>query len=254
MKSVSLAAMAAALVVTPLMAQDFDWSGRVPSDGMLEIKGISGRIEARPASGTEARVTAEMTARRSNPSSVRVEMIESGDGLTFCAVYPTPEGKRENYCASGSEGRMSTERNDVQVDFIVHVPAGVSFVARNVNGDVIAEGLASDVRVETVNGDVEIETTGAAEASTVNGSIEAAFGVSTLRSDVEFSTVNGGITLDVPDDFNAELDAEWLNGHLDSDLPLSLRGRMGRRSARGTLGDGGARLEVSTVNGSIRIR
>lgn len=71
---------------------------------------------------------------------------------------------------------------------------------------------------------------------------------------LSFSTVNGDITLDLPDDIDAELDASWLNGELDSDLPLMLQGRMGRRSARGTLGDGGPRLEVSTVNGSIRLR
>ena len=42
-------------------------------------------------------------------------------------------------------------------------------------------------------------------------------------------------------------------GGFESDLPFTLEGRMSRRSARGALGDGGAQIELKTVNGSIRI-
>ena len=235
-------------------AQSFEWAGRVPAGGSLEIKGINGTIVVERASGSEAAVSTTTRARRSDPASVRIEMIEHDDGLTFCAVYPSAGDERENFCAAGSEGRMNTNRNDVEVEFRVQVPAGVRFVGRTVNGDVEAVGLESDVQVVTVNGDLNVSTTGYAEAETVNGSIEASMEQTPVGDGLSFSTVNGDITLDLPDDIDAELDASWLNGELDSDLPLMLQGRMGRRSARGTLGDGGPRLEVSTVNGSIRLR
>jgi Toastrack DUF4097 len=86
------------------------------------------------------------------------------------------------------------------------------------------------------------------------GSIDASIGERALGHDLEFTTVNGSVSLDVPDDLNAALDASWLNGRLDSDLPITLEGRTHRRSIRGTLGDGGATLKISTVNGSIEIR
>ena len=53
---------------------------------------------------------------------------------------------------------------------------------------------------------------------------------------------------------DADVHASWLNGGFESDLPFTLDGRIGKRSARGILGDGGPELELQTVNGSISIR
>jgi hypothetical protein len=185
---------------------------------------------------------------------VRIERVEHDGGVTFCAVYPTPEGKRENVCAPGDGGRMSTRDNDVTVDFIVEIPAGVDFIGETVNGGVEAIDLDGDVTASTVNGDIDLSTSGFAEAETVNGSIDAVVGSGDLRDGASFSTVNGSITLDLADDVNAELDAEWLNGGFESDVPLTLQGGISRRSARGVFGSGGPALKLSTVNGSIRIR
>jgi hypothetical protein len=243
-----------ATTVTGRSATDYQWSGRLDVGESLEIKGLNGSIDAVPARGDEVVVTAETRSRRSDPESVRIERVEHADGVTFCAVYPTPDGREPNRCAPGSQGRMNSEHNDVQVDFHIEVPEGVAFVGRTVNGGVEATGLRGDVGAFTVNGDVDVSTTGFAEAETVNGSIEASMGSSDLRDGVEFSTVNGSIVLDLPDDIDAELDASWLNGSFESDIPFLLQGSVSKRSARGVLGDGGPRLELETVNGSIRIR
>ncbi|HSM06799.1 MAG TPA: DUF4097 family beta strand repeat-containing protein [Longimicrobiales bacterium] len=233
--------------------QEFRWSGRVDAGDVLEIKGVNGPITAGRASGNEIEVVAVKTGRRSDPESVRIDVIEHGGGVTLCAVYPTPEGREENECGVGSDGRSSTERNDVQVAWEVRVPADVRFRGRTVNGDVEATDLREDVDVATVNGDVEVTTAGFAEARTVNGSIRARMDGAPTE-DVSFETVNGSITLDVDDGLDADLDAEWLNGSLETDIPFQLQGRMGRRSARGSLGDGGSLIRLRTVNGSIRIR
>jgi hypothetical protein len=235
-------------------AVDFRWTGQLAEGRSLEIKGINGSITAVPAPGAEVVVTAEARGRRSDPNTVRIEVVEHRDGVTVCAVYPTPEGKRENYCAAEADGRMSTNDNDVRVQFRVEVPRGVRFIGHTVNGTVEALGLESDVRAITVNGDIELSTEGFAEAETVNGSIDAVVGSADLGDGVSFSTVNGSISLDLNDAVDADVDASWLNGSFETDLPFALQGRLSRRSARGVLGDGGPRLELSTVNGSIRIR
>lgn len=235
-------------------ATDYRWSGRVAAGESVEIKGINGSVHFVHAQGNEVVVTAEASARRSDPSTVRIERLEHGEGLTFCAVYPSPEGREQNRCGPGNSGTMNTHRNDVQVDFRVEVPEGVNVIGRTVNGEVEATGLRGDVFAESVNGDIEISTTGFAQAETVNGSIEASMGSADFQRAVEFSTVNGSIDLDLPDDIDADLDASWLNGSFESDIPFLLEGSMSRRSARGVLGDGGPELELKTVNGSIRIR
>ena len=230
--------------------QEFDWQGRLDAGDVLEIKGVNGAIRAVAASGRSARVEAEKTARRSDPSEVRIEVVEHSGGVTICAVYPNRE--RANRCEPGEGGRNSVRNNDVSVEFEVEVPAGVRFVARTVNGDVEAEGLESHTEVWTVNGDVEVETTEGASATTVNGSIDALLG-SGWTEDLSLQTVNGSIEVDVPDEAGAEVDASWVNGSLEVDSPLTLQGRMSRRSAHGTLGAGGPELELKTVNGSIRV-
>ncbi len=233
-------------------AGDFTWRGVVASEESLEIKGVNGDVIAERATGDEIEVRAEKRGRRSDPDEVRIEVIEHADGVTICAVYPTTRG-RENTCEPGSGGRNSVRNNDVKVTFYVKVPEGVEFKARTVNGDIEVRDLASDVSAVTVNGDVEIATTGFAEATTVNGSIEALMESFDVKRGLSFSTVNGSISLDLPDDVDADVNARWVNGGLEADLPLKLVGRLSRHAAHGVLGEGGPELNLKTVNGSIRI-
>lgn len=244
----------------PVRAQDqarqgdeFTWSGTLDAGAMIEIKGVNGSVIAEPASGSRVEVRAVKRARRSDASEVRIEVVEHSGGVTLCAVYPS-RGRRVNECAPGEGGRMNVQNNDTRVTFYVKVPAGVDFRGSTVNGDIVALDLESAVFVRTVNGDIEVSTSGFAEATTVNGSIDAVLGNADRSEGLRFSTVNGSITLDLPDDVNADVDARWVNGGIETDLPLELTGRISRSSAQGVLGEGGPRLELETVNGSIRIR
>ena len=242
-------------VLSVLAAQDFRWTGRVAAGKELEIKGVNGWIRATAASGSEIEVTAVKRSRDDDPETVKVEVVEHDGGVTICAVYPTPRRSRhENECAPGDGGHMSTEDNDVNVNFTVRVPAGVKFMGHTVNGDVEADGLTADAHVGSVNGDVTVNTRGRAEASTVNGSVTATLGKADWQGELEFSTVNGGITLYLPDNLSTEVEASTVNGDLESDFPLTLTGRFGPRRMRGTIGAGGRSLELSSVNGSIRLR
>ena len=231
---------------------DFVWHGAVGVGQTVEIKGVNGDIIAERSADGEIEVRAEKRARRSDPEAVRIEVVEHAGGVTVCAVYPSSRG-RENTCEAGSGGRNSTRNNDVRVTFYVSVPEDVGFLGKTVNGDVRVHDLASEVGAKSVNGDIEISTTGFAEASTVNGSIDAAMERYDIASGLSFSTVNGSISLDLPDDVDADVDARWVNGRLETDLPLELMGRVSRRSARGVLGDGGPELNLRTVNGSIHL-
>jgi DUF4097 and DUF4098 domain-containing protein YvlB len=141
----------------------------------------------------------------------------------------------------------------VQVTFDVKLPEGVKFDGSTVNGDVIARDLSGDAVVTTVNGDVEVETGGVAEATTVNGSIRVSLGRADWKGALRFTTVNGGITVRLPGSFTADIDATTVNGSVESDFPITVRGRMNPRSLRGRIGEGGRDLDLTTVNGSIRL-
>jgi DUF4097 and DUF4098 domain-containing protein YvlB len=195
-------------------------------------------------------VKAVKRARRSDPESVKIVTQEHAGGVTVCAVYVGTDGEAPADC----EGRRHTNvrDNDVQVEFTVQVPAGVALKARTVNGDVRATGLASDADVQTVNGSIDVTTTGEARAETVNGGIRADFGKMEGTAPVRFQTVNGSIVVGLPGDASAEVSGQTVNGEIDSDFPLTVTGRVGRH-ARGTIGSGGRRLDLETVNGSIKL-
>ncbi|HUE77393.1 MAG TPA: DUF4097 family beta strand repeat-containing protein [Longimicrobiales bacterium] len=239
---------------TAAAQQDFEWQGRVPPGQTIEIQGVNGDVRAVAASGDAVVVQAQRRGRRDDPASVRIEVVEHADGVTICAVYPTPSNaRRENECAPGG-GRNSVQRNDVRVDFLVRVPAGVRFEGVTVNGDVAAEGIAADVKATTVNGDVDVRATGVTEARTVNGSLNLYLGSTGFTENVRFETVNGSITIELPDGLNADFRANTVNGSIESDFPITVTGRINRRSIRGQIGRGGPELRLSTVNGSIRLR
>ncbi len=254
---IALALMAAATIVSaPAAAQDtdFQWRGEVAQGQTMEIRGVNGAIQALASPDGSVHVEATRRARRSDPESVRIEVVRHGGGVTICAVYPTPAGsRRENECRPGG-GQSSVRNNDVRVDFIVRVPAGVRFDGHTVNGDIDAESLRSDVNANTVNGSVTIQTNGFAQAKTVNGGITCRMGPGRLTGDVNFETVNGSIVLELPRGLGAEFRASTVNGSIDSDFPITVTGQVTRRSLRGTIGDGGPELRVATVNGSIRLR
>jgi hypothetical protein len=236
-------------------AQDFSWRGSLDRGDDLEIRGINGEITARASSNGEVRVTAiKQEGRRGDADDVTVEVVEHDGRILICAVYPDRDDGRPNRCATGNAYRMNTRDNDTRVHFEVEVPAGVRLVAHNVNGDIDATGLAGDVVARTVNGDIDVSTTGAAAANTVNGSINAAFSGRSVQNDLEFETVNGRIVLEIDGDIDADVRASTVNGGLETDFPLTIRGRWGPRRIEGTLGDGGPRLTLSTVNGGIEIR
>jgi hypothetical protein len=235
-------------------ADDFQWRGRVRPGGTIEVKGVSGDVTAMPSSGPEVEVTAQRTGRRNNPDDVRIDVVEHADGVTICAVYPSRDPARPNECRPGTEGRMNVQNNDVNVRFVVRVPAGVRFAGRTVNGEVEAQGLNGPVALSTVNGSATFATSSYGEASTVNGSIRGAMGAAGWDDALAFHTVNGSITLDLPADLSAEVRASTVNGDISTDFPLTVTGRVSRRHVTGIIGSGGRRLDLETVNGSVRLR
>jgi len=224
----------------------WNWHGRIAAGHTIEIHNINGDISAEAATGNEVEVSAVKHAgRRGDPDEVLIRVAERDGNAVVCVIYPN---------SNTDENCEEHRGNDTEVDFTVRVPRGVALSANAVNGDVEATGLTADVEATSVNGAVRMETDGGdATASSVNGSVTAivrSLGQRTLK----FSSVNGSVNLSLPAGINADIDAQTVNGSIDTDFPVSVRGRMSPRHIAGTIGTGGRRLDLETVNGSIRLR
>lgn len=260
MHSIRIATALAALVLTaiPAIAQreeTFRWSGELAAGRTLEVRGVNGTIEARPSSGRSVEVVAVKHGEDDDPRQVDVEVIEGAAGIEVCVVYPGERGGRISTCRDSDDERDDDMDSDVVVDFTVQVPAGVVFEGSTVNGGIDVTSLQGDVKVTTVNGGIEVASSGTVEASTVNGSITATTGQPTWSGTLDFQTVNGSITLTLPATAGATVAAETVNGGFSSDFPLTVEaGRWGPKKVTGTIGSGGGRLVLETVNGGISIR
>ena len=257
-----LAAAAALLVISgtaAAQAQDLEWLARdvewqvaVERGDAVTIRNVNGTITARATNASQVRVRVRKEADDDDPDAVRIEVVEDARGVLICAVYPSRRGRDPNRCARGDDYRMSVRNNDVKVHFTIEVPAGVGLEARTINGDIEAAGMSAGVEARTVNGDIAVDGSGAVSTETVNGDIAARL-TSGPTEDLRFRTTNGGIRLVLPDGTEADVDISTVNGAIDTEFPLTIRGRWGPKSASGEIGGGGPDIELRTVNGSIAL-
>lgn len=252
---------AATLTSRPLHAQEvernaFTWAGKIPEGRWIIVRDVNGSVDVTPADGDKVEVTATKVVRRGDPDYVRFEVQRLGPGdqdVLICAIW----GERSGCDEDGYHGRGERHGrgNDIRVDFTVKVPRGVKVGAHSVNGAVRVEDVAAEVEAETVNGSVNVSTvSGPVNASTVNGSVRASMGRFDLRSDMRFSTVNGSVVAEFAGDIDADVDLSTVNGRFVTDFPVTIQGRIDPRRLRATLGKGGPRIRLSTVNGNVELR
>ena len=146
------------------------------------------------------------------------------------------------------------------------------------NGSVKVKQIQDKASLHTVNGNIELATSeslpGGVEAKTVNGNIRvrasrlmATSHMATVNGDVEVTvtdafagglrakTVNGSVHLRVPPDASFDLRAQVsLSGSIETDWgkPTKSRGFLGN-SFQVDVNEGGDRVALETLNGSIRV-
>jgi hypothetical protein len=228
-------------------ADSFHWTGKLAANQLVQIKNINGDIDA---DGVQAD-TVDVSAVKSgvDRGKVRVEVVQSGDGVTICAVYP-------GSACDGGSGSHEHGNIKAKVDFTVRVPRNLRFSASNVNGRIRADGMGRPLKVTTVNGSIEASSASWVSATSVNGAVRVSMGSADWEGKLKINSVNGSIVLEMPVDLSAEVSFSSVNGSLASDFPLNVQGGIfnhGPKRFHGTIGNGGRELDVSTVNGSLTI-
>jgi hypothetical protein len=228
----------------------------VDQGAWVVVKNMNGPISVEPSTGDRVEVTASKSWRRGDPDEVRIEAKRIGvdeKDVLVCALWNENSScSRDTYRSSnGGNGRRS---NDTEVVFTVKVPRGVRVQIGTLNGSVEVTGATSEVRAETINGGVEVETSnGPVSAKSVNGDIRVRMDRLTGDEDMEYKTVNGSITVYLPEQIDADLEMTTVNGSLSADYPITLVGRINPRHIRARIGQGGRQMSFKTVNGSVRL-
>ncbi|MEQ6168473.1 DUF4097 family beta strand repeat-containing protein [Ekhidna sp. MALMAid0563] len=146
------------------------------------------------------------------------------------------------------------------------VPKKIAIHAKTVNnGDVLVRNMEGKVMVSNVNGDIEVENVhDLRRASTVNGDVDITF-VKAPQMPVKFHTVNGDFTFELPDDFNAQVYFDSMNGDLYTAFDYKRMSPKVEKSERngtfkiGTktgveIGSGGPELSFKSINGNVYLK
>lgn len=155
----------------------------------------------------------------------------------------------------GGRVRAEGERRDGwSVSYRIQAPRRTDLELESHNGGISVAGVDGRLRLETHNGGLTLDSlAGEVRARTRNGGVQVVLaGDRWQGAGLDVETRNGGVSVDIPRGYSAELETGTVNGRIRIDFPVTVEGEIGRRLTT-TLGDGGAPIRVVTTNGGVRI-
>jgi len=214
----------------------------VEASGALDVDGgMNGGVAVVGTQRQDVSIVAEVWAfarTQERAREIADEIQIDTDGVRVRADGPS-QRRRESW---GVSWRIEVPvQTDLDIDTqnggiaIRGVDGRIRFEARN--GGVSLVGLAGDVRGNTTNGGLRIDLDG----DRWDG------------EEMDVKTTNGSVVLTLSEDYSAQLETGTVNGSLEFDIPVTVRGRVDR-TIRAQLGEGGARVRAVTTNGSVRVR
>lgn len=271
----------------------FSLAEAVSNGDWVRIASPNGFVKVTQGTGDQVEIRADKVVRRGSIEDVGFVVRRGQGGVTVCAVFDDEEecGSDGSYQSPQRRARRWSEDHQIRINFTVRIPSGVrvragsgngdisvdgggpeviaasgngridvagstgSVTATSGNGKVTVDGARGPVEASSGNGDIRVTTSlGPVEASSGNGSIDVSMDKLEGSPPMSFSTGNGRITVTVPEAFGAELESNTGNGRVTVDFPIQMRGRLDPSRIRGTIGNGGGRLVMTSGNGDLEIR
>lgn len=155
-----------------------------------------------------------------------------------------------------STGPQNERREWWSVSYRISVPRRNDLTLNARNGGITIGGVSGTIRFDTTNGGVNLsDLGGSVRGHTRNGGVKVALAGERWDGEgLDVETTNGGVTLSIPDGFNAALETRTVNGSFRTDYPITIQGELNyRRGLATTLGSGGPPVRVRTTNGGLRI-
>jgi len=160
---------------------------------------------------------------------VRIVAQPSPRGIVICALWNRTSECRED--VDVPRGRTSTNPADrISVEILVKVPRGAPIYAVTINGDIEVDDATSSVYAASTNGNVLTRSSAGAIVAT---------------------TINGAVTAQLQEPVDVDLDVRTTFGKLRLEVPVVVAGPIKAGQLRGTIGRGGRRIRMSSVNGDV---
>jgi TM2 domain-containing membrane protein YozV/predicted Ser/Thr protein kinase len=237
----------------PETDKPIDLSFPLTADGCFNIDDVNGRIEITGWDRNEVSIKGNIHASSpEDAEAVKIDVDNNPDEVTVHTRLP-PQSE-EFLLSLFSLGR----RGGQKVDYKVQVPNRAKLGSvNNVNGPIEVAGISGSIHATTVNDVMHIKDAASdLNLSSVNGRISVELASLGQGQTIELNGVNGPIEATIPDNASASFSINSLNGGLTSEFPaLEVKKEFPVGSnLKGALGDGGASVKASSVNGGISIR
>lgn len=139
------------------------------------------------------------------------------------------------------------------------------------SGSIRGTGLAGSIEATTGSGNLQLQQSsagrvraetgsGSLDLTDINGPLRARSGSGSISvegkvgGDWNVQSGSGSVTVRVPSNAAFNLHARTGSGSIDSQLPLTVQGKLNKHDLQGKVHGGGFLLDLSTGSGSIRIR
>jgi hypothetical protein len=226
--------------------EKFQWSGDASSTTPLEIVNQHGDVRTRSSGIDEIEVLANIQRMANDPFIAVVKIHDEASPVKIAVEWKL----REDAVAGAATDEMTRRR----VDVTVILPRLAPLRVETSDGLIEAKGHGAAVTAESVSGEIRLSTEGTVTARTDRGAIDAV--LTGVEWDVPaiFTTGTGDITVWLPAEAEATVEAET-QGVISTDYSIDiLRAEPDdRKVASATIGGGGSKIQIQTIRGQIRL-
>jgi len=246
-----------------LPARADDWSKTYTLSGKPDLHVDTSDANIHVSTWDQNTIEAKVTTNRYKigDGGIRIEEHQTGDLVEIDVRYPHPHfgvinggyHRVDVDIHMPREGRVDLHTGDGKIEL-----AGFKGEMQLRSGDGSQEIESVDGKLRATTGDGHIRANGRfdeLELKTGDGRVDAkATAGSALAAGWRLESGDGTVTLEVPDNFAANVDLHTGDGHIDLDMPVTTEGKVRQNEVRGRLNGGGNLLTIHTGDGSIRLR
>jgi DUF4097 and DUF4098 domain-containing protein YvlB len=273
--------------------KQFDKTLSAAAGGKLVVDTDLGSVEVEGTGGSQVIVHADIHGRRSDVEDFEITAEKTDNGVEVRGRAPrgsswwhsndldvrftikVPHEYAVNLKTAGGDlriaklkGHMEGETsggdlvlNDLEGSIDLGTSGG-NIRATKVLGDLMAETSGGNVEIDQVKGNVDVSTSGGSIGlSSIEGKVSAETSggdvtvqVSKENKGIHTETSGGNISITVPGDIAATIDASTSGGSVYCDLPITMTGRIDESRVRGNVNGGGNIIHAHTSGGNVRIR
>ena len=120
-----------------------------------------------------------------------------------------------------AEGPRQRHRHGWSVSYRLMVPRQSNLDLQATNGGLAVTDVEGEIYLDTTNGGISISNlAGDVKGTTTNGGLNVELTGDRWEGDgLDVRSTNGGVSLEIPEDYNAELETGTVNGGIEVDFP-----------------------------------